>query len=131
MIEPREYTDKDRRVFGLVLGGILLVLAYFQARKGRPVWPVLAGLGALCALAAAVLPGLLAPVLAGWMRVAMVLAAVNTYLLMALLYLFVFTPLGLFKRMRGEDPLEQAPDGESYWQPRAKRTGADAYKRLF
>ncbi|TPW21286.1 MAG: hypothetical protein FD126_833, partial [Elusimicrobia bacterium] len=92
MIEPREYTDKDRRAFGLVLGGLLMGAAYLQARKGRPVWPVLAALGALSALAAAVLPGLLAPVLAAWMRVALVLAAVNAFLLMGLLYVLVMTP---------------------------------------
>lgn len=133
MIEAREYTDKDRRVFGLVLGALLLGLAAVQARGGRAVWPVLAGLGGLCALAGAFLPGLLAPVLAAWMRFATVIAAVNTFVLMGLLYVFVFTPLGLFKRLLGEDPLGERSkdDGDSYWRPHAKRAGAEDYKRLF
>ncbi len=131
MIEPREYTDKDRRAFGLVLGGLLMGAAYLQARKGRPVWPVLAALGALSALAAAVLPGLLAPVLAAWMRVALVLAAVNAFLLMGLLYVLVMTPVGLFKRLTGEDLLGEAPDARTYWRPHAKRLGEGDYKKLF
>lgn len=133
LIEPREYTDKDRRVFGLVLGGLLLGLAALQARRGRPIWPVLAGAGALCALAGAFLPGLLAPVLSAWMRVATVIAAVNTYVLMGILYVFVFTPLGQFKRLRGEDPLDEGEKGDdkSYWRPHEKRAGTDGYKRLF
>ena len=131
MIEPREYTDKDRRVFGLVLGALLGGLAFLQARKGRPVWPVLAALGALFALAAAFLPGLLAPVLAAWMRVALVLAAVNAFLLMGLLYALVMTPVGLFKRLVGEDLLGEAPDKETYWRPHAKRVGDGDYKKLF
>lgn len=133
LIEPRLYTDKDRRVFGLVLGGLLLGLAALQAHRGRAVWPVLAGAGALCALAGAFLPGLLAPVLSVWMRVATVIAAANTFVLMGILYVFVFTPLGLFKRLRGEDPLDEGEkgDGKSYWRPHVKRTGAEDYKRLF
>lgn len=131
MIEPREYTDKDRRAFGLVLGGLLLGVAFLQARKGRPVWPVLAALGALFALAALVIPSLLAPVLAAWMRVAMVLAAVNAFLLMGLLYILVMTPVGVFKRLSGEDLLGEAPDAKTYWRPRAKRLGDGDYKKLF
>jgi hypothetical protein len=131
LIEPRDYTDRDRRVFGLVLGALLLGVALVQARKGRPIWPLAAVLGALTVSAAAVRPTLLAPVLVGWMRVAAVLAAVNAFVLMGGLFFLVITPLGLFKRLLGEDPLEQTPEGESYWSPHASRGGVDDYKRLF
>ena len=131
MIEPRDYTDRDRRVFGLVLGALLLGVALLQARKGRPVWPVAAALGALTASAAAARPALLAPVLGVWMRVAKVLAAVNAFVLMGGLFFLVFTPLGLLKRLMGEDPLEQTPEGESYWSPHTPRGGVEGYKRLF
>lgn len=131
MIEPRDYTDRDRRAFGLVLGALLLGSAFLQARKGGPAWPLPAALGGLLAAAAIVRPALLAPALQAWMRVAAVLAAVNAFVLMGGLYFLVITPLGLFKRIRGEDPLEQTPRGETYWSPHASRGGVEDYKRLF
>lgn len=133
MIEPREYTEKDRRVFGLVLGGLLLTVAVLQARKGRPYWWVPAMIGSASALLGAVLPRLLTPVLAVWMRFAGVMAAINTCVLMGIIYFFVIAPFGLYKRLRRQDPLDEYPSigEESYWQPHARRAGSDDYKLLF
>ena len=74
--------------------------------------------------------GRLARALAVWMRFAAVMAAVNSFILMLVFYALVFAPLGIGKRLLGEDFFGEAPDGESGWRPRAGRPTED-YKRLF
>src|SRR5262245_4013799 len=63
-------------------------------------------------------PGLLRPLFVGWMILAFPVGWLISHLVLAVLFYGVFTPLGLWFRLRGRDPLRRkrmrAP---SYWQP--------------
>lgn len=132
MIEsPREFTDKDKRVFGLVLGGLLGFAAFHSWRKGGIAWPALSGLGAVSTLVALTAPAAFTTVLGAWMRAARLMAAVNTNLFMALLWTLIFTPFGLLRRVFKIDHLNIGRAAqESYWRAHKVRN-VDAYRRLF
>ncbi|OIO06835.1 MAG: hypothetical protein AUJ52_11540 [Elusimicrobia bacterium CG1_02_63_36] len=111
-------TEKDLRVFAWVLGGLLAFFGLLSWRKSGAAWPTLWGCGALSALLGLVWPRGIHPVFQVWIRVASVIAAVNTFVIMAILYYGVFTPAALWMRLRGIDLLDRAiePERDSYWK---------------
>jgi len=54
-------------------------------------------------------------------------------ILLALLFYGVFTPVGLFFRVTGRDPLrrEHQPGKETYWAPKPAPAGVRSYLRQF
>jgi hypothetical protein len=61
-----------------------------------------------------------------WMTVGEVLGGINTRLILSGLFYLVFTPLGLYMRLRGKDPMRRtlAPEAESYRVVRQPRPAA-------
>jgi len=61
-----------------------------------------------------------------WMTVGEVLGGINTRLILSVLFYLVFTPLGLYMRLRGTDPMRRtlAPEAESYRVVRQPRPAA-------
>jgi hypothetical protein len=53
------------------------------------------------------LPSSLRLVYRGWMRAALILGKANSYVLLSLIYIIVFSPLGILMRMAGYDPLHR------------------------
>ncbi len=116
------------RHFGLIIGGIFVVLALWPVIfRGEPprLWAaipaaVLIGLG----LAA---PTSLRLFYQLWVRLGHTLGWINTCVLLIVVYLLVFTPIGLVMRLLGRDPLtRRLRDRSSYWiirgpSPRGKR----------
>jgi hypothetical protein len=51
-----------------------------------------------------------------WMVVGEILGWINTRLILGALFYLLFTPLGLYMRFRGKDPMRRAlsPEAESY-----------------
>jgi len=51
-----------------------------------------------------------------WMTVGEILGWINTCLILSVLFYLVFTPLGLYMRLRGKDLMRRtlAPEAESY-----------------
>lgn len=128
---PVRMGEKESRTFGLVLGGLLAGAAFLCWRKGVSAWPALALAGGLSALVAGVSPASLIPVLKVWMRAAGVVAAVNTAVLMTLLWAVVFVPWGLFRFLARIELLDlRFRDAKSYWRDHAQRP-KESYKRLF
>lgn len=113
---------KEIRRFGLIafvffgcLTGVAIwregkVLTYFFGCLG------LIGLGLL------LIPGLLAPVYYGWIRVAHFISRMVTLVILTLAYFLVITPAGLIKRVFGGIPLPLKPDSDltTYWVTRAE-----------
>ncbi len=126
---------RQASVFGLVLAGILLVLAALSWYRGHPVRAkVLAPL--------ALLPGLL-PFVASrawlaafrvWMRFAEALSWVSTRLILAVFFYLFLTPYGLLSRLFRKDPLDTAwKDGKpTYWRDKApEECTLERYERMF
>lgn len=126
-------TFRAEREFGLVVGGVFAVLGVWWLYRGKFLNPayVLTIVGL-----ALVVFGLLAPrVLVAprklWMKLAEVLAFVSSRIILALIYFFVLTPIGLVKRAMGWDPLHRrAPSSETYWLPYPKRDRSH-YEKMY
>lgn len=117
-------TPPKLRSFGLTMGLLLLVIAaylFWREKSGAgylfAAAVVFAGLGGL-------VPKLLAPVYRAWMTLALLMGFVMTRVILTVLYLGLFTPIGLISRLLGKDLLEQRwnPQAQTYW---VKRTGGE------
>jgi hypothetical protein len=113
-------TNKDIRTFGLaalLLFGALCTVALWQAKPALGVFfaaPGLLGLGFL------LLPGPMAPVYHGWLKVAHFAGTALTIVTLTIFYFLVMTPTAWLKRLFGGRPLPVKPDpgASSYWVPR-------------
>lgn len=108
---------RELRTFGLMTGGIVAVLfgllLPWLLSRALPLWPwvvagVLGGLGLL-------LPAALGPVYRLWMKFGHVMGAINTRLILGLLFYAIFTPVGLAMRLFRWDPMRHRTQaGDSY-----------------
>lgn len=123
---------KQLREFGLGLGAILIALSLLAARKHSPSGPYLFGWGTLSLVVAWLAPRAFEAVYGPWMKFAKVLAAINTFIVLTVIYYLVITPYGLVNRLFGKDPLdERIGTGDSYWAPRGETPEASTYERQF
>ena len=110
----------SNRSFGLVVGGAFLALCAMLVWKDGGAGPVAVGFGTIGATLVAL--GLAAPASLAvpnrlWMKLGLLLGIVMTPIVMGVVYVTTFLPIGLIMRLRGHDPLKRkrkAP-GESYW----------------
>ncbi len=59
-----------------------------------------------------------------WMKVGHYLGLVNTKIILGLIFYFVFSPVALFFKLSGKDPMERRWKGgaeASYWKPSKKQ----------
>jgi hypothetical protein len=56
-----------------------------------------------------------------WMRFAHALGWLNTRVLLTITFYLVFTPIGLFMRLIGKNPLNRGFTGDTYWHERTKK----------
>jgi hypothetical protein len=111
------YTRRQLRDFGLLVGGIFGVIGLWPLlwRQQSPrLWAL--ALAVALVLPALMAPPILAPAYRAWMKLAEVLAWVNTRIVLGVVFYGVVTPIGLVMRLTGHDPMrrrfEQA--GETY-----------------
>jgi hypothetical protein len=113
-------TPKELRKFGVTVGGAFVVLGSLSWWRGHEIPPiVLWCIGGALLLPGLVFPAALAPVERAWLRLAAVLAAVNTRAILTVLYYAMMTPIGAVLRLF-RDPLDRKLDASrSNWKPRA------------
>lgn len=122
---------RELRRFGIGLAVILCVFAALAFSKSPHKAALLAKLaGAALGLALA-WPPFFKPLAAAWMPVARLLAKVNTWLLMGLIYWIVLTPYAVLLRLFGSRFLDESPGAPSYWVKKAPRDAAASLKRQF
>lgn len=115
--------NADRK-FGLVVGGVLLVLGglFFFWRHRTTAGIALGAPGALLVLLAAAAPSLLAAPHRWWLKLAHVLAVANGFLFLSIVFFLILTPLGLVLRLFGRDELRRrGPAPGSLWEPYPER----------
>lgn len=128
-------TPRDLRKFGLLVGGVFLLLGGWCLYRHKALWPYFLAPGALLFLFGALAPrGLKIPYLA-WMGLALALGLIVTTVLLSVFYFVVMTPFGLIARAFGRDFLTRKfdPQAASYWITRkrpASQNRAD-YERQF
>jgi hypothetical protein len=127
-------TAAELRRFGVTVGGIFLVLALFSWWRGHVYPPrVMAVVGVLLVVPALLLPRTLGPVERGWMAMAAVLGAVNTRIILTLVYVVVVTPIAFFRRLAGDPLHRDLGKGEpSHWIKREHEPADPArYRQQF
>lgn len=123
------------REFGLIVGGIFLLLSGWWIYRGKfhSVSQVTLPLGAVLVLLGLVFPWALVYPNKAWMALAEVLSFVSTRVILAFVYFVIVTPIGFVKRRFGWDPLNRrAPKSESYWRPYSDRQrNPRHYEKMF
>ncbi|HKP87779.1 MAG TPA: SxtJ family membrane protein [Blastocatellia bacterium] len=123
-IQKRSY--RIERDFGLVVGGVFVALSLWWLFRGRfqAIAPYLLALGATLILSGLVVPKALVWPNRLWMGLAAALSFVMTRVILAIVFFALVTPIGLFRRLIGGDPLNRrAAPSESYWKPYLSRQG--------
>jgi len=108
---------KELRKFALTLFCALGILGGILVWRKHDIGFVLWGIGSAALLIAWVQPRVLGPVYKYWMKLALALGFISSHVILALLYYFVFTPIGLVMRLLGKNPLVLHLDKglKSYW----------------
>ena len=114
----------------IALGIFGSVILWRKGETGLLCW----GVGLLILLIGLFSPRLLSPIYRFWMALARLMGFVMTHLILALMYYFVLTPVGLVMRMLGKNPLKMrfTRSADSYWIKRRHREfGNDRYEKMF
>jgi hypothetical protein len=115
---------RAEREFGLIVGGVLLLISLWWIYRGKfpHVAPITLPAGAALILFGLVFPRALVVPNKAWMALAEVLSFVTTRIILAFVFFGIVTPIGVVKRLFGWDPLQRrAARGDSYWKPYAER----------
>ena len=119
-------------LFGFPLAGLALT----QWPGSLPIntlW-VLVGLGVACGLAAmANTLVILRPIYLAMTLLAFPIGLMISTVLLSTIYFLLFTPVGLFFRLTGKDPLERRidPSAPTYWRTRGTQRAPSSYLRLY
>jgi hypothetical protein len=102
-------TTKDLRQFGLLVGGVFAVIGLwpvvFRSESPR-LWAI--SLGSLLMVLGTIAPQSLKQLHHGWMKLGHVLGAINTRIILGIIYYLLITPMGLVMRLMGKDPMHRA-----------------------
>lgn len=127
-----EITPKKLRSFGLTVGGIFAAVG---------IWPLIVRgddarswalfLAAFLILPAGTFPVALAWPYKGWMLIGHVLGWINTRIILSFIFYVVVTPIGLYRRLLGKDPMgrQLRPELESYRVVRNPRQSSHLTKQ--
>lgn len=124
---------RTEREFGLIVGGILSLLSMWWVYRGRFETPrhVLLPVGFLLVGVAIVWPRALVLPNRAWMGLAEILSYFSTRIILALVFFFIITPMGLIKRAMGWDPLRRrSRTATSYWYAYPERNSKH-YEKMY
>lgn len=123
---------KDFRTFGTGLGVFLGLFAFLAWRKGSGLSLVWTSSGILVATIAWLYPRALRGIYVLWMRLARIIARVNTFVILVFIFYGVVAPLAVIGRLMGRDFLDRRRDNKpSYWKNRETAANLQAYKMPF
>lgn len=116
MIKNISNVNKTRSL-GLIIGTMALVLTGYIFVKWHSINPFPAGIGLTLIFIALIAPSVLYPLRWVMEKIGSWLGVGNTYLLLAIIYVLFFIPLGLIFRLTGKDTLKLKADtkGKTYW----------------
>jgi len=137
LIIPRmkRRTFRAEREFGLVVGGVFVLLGLWWLYRGKfaNATYVVVPAGALLLLFGLLWPRMLVWPNRAWMLLAEGLSFVTTRLILGLVFFLVVTPIGVVKRLTGWDPLgRRGARSDSYWKPYSERQrNPRHYEKMF
>lgn len=117
-------TSKDLRKFGVVMAIAFGIIGLIPAWKDHwTISYVFWGISViLFLLPALIYPMFLRPIHKYWMKFAMAVGWFNSRLILSLMFYLIFTPIAIFMKIIGRDPLERRylKESDSYWVDRSK-----------
>jgi saxitoxin biosynthesis operon SxtJ-like protein len=119
----------QERAFGRSVGAVLVLIGSYQLYRGRSAAMVTLPLGIALALAGTFAPALLRVPSRWWWRLSHALGWVNSRVLLSLFFFGVLTPVGLFFRSIGRDPLQRRKRATT-WSAYGERP-PNHYEHLF
>lgn len=110
----------SERNFGIVFAVVFVIIALWPIFGDDAIRPAFLVAALVVLGIASLAPGLLRIPNRLWFRFGMLLGALIAPIVMLLVYLTTFVPIGLLMRMFGMDPLKMHPDStaKSYWVER-------------
>ena len=115
---------KQLRNFGLLIGSLIIAIfgLLIPLVRHRTVYIPPLVIGGVLMLWGLVAPASLRFVHGPWMRMALFLGRVNSFILLTLFFYLVMTPVGLLLRVFGHDPMQSGfdPKATSYRRPSPK-----------
>jgi hypothetical protein len=124
------YTASAGRKFGLTVGIAFGVFAGIAWWRGHPTTTtVLGSLGGALVLAALVAPAMLGPIDRAWMKLALLISKVTTPIFMGVIYFVVLTPVGVVRRLFGNNSLVHRDGPHGVWLDRGG--SRSSLERLF
>lgn len=111
---------RDLRKFGLVVGGVFLLLGGLFLFRNKPAGPYFLIPGVVLVLFGFVAPRALKVVYIAWMSLALTMGLVVSTAILTIFYFLVITPLAIGGRLFGKDFLSEKldPNANSYWLAR-------------
>ena len=124
---------KELRQFGFTLGIFLTVLASLWIWRHKSHADIILVLAVFFLSLGMVAPGALKPFQKVWMSLALVMGAIMSRLVLCILFYTVITPIGLFLRLSGKDPLNKKwrEKKESFWSDRDTLGSKSAYENQY
>ena len=119
--------SSSNRSFGFVFTVFFAVVGLLPLLRGNAAYIWSIALSLIFFLLALVAPFVLAPANRAWTKFGAILHQVVSPLALGILFLCVFTPIGLLMRLFGKDPLrlQFEPSAKTYWIERTP-PGPDA-----
>jgi len=111
----------SNRSFGLLIGGVLLLVAGLHYWKDRPDFFVWLIIGLVFVAVALLLPHILAPLRRLWLKLGHLMSIVISPIILALMYVLAIVVTGVLIRLFGKDllSLKLKPEAASYWIKRS------------
>lgn len=126
---------KELRVFALLQVVFFAIVSWLihQRLSATSTAMTVAAVSAGLAVVGVLWPAAMRPVYVVWMALALPIGWVVSHLMMALIFYFLFTPIGGVMRLLGRDPLQRQrdPGAKTYWKPREKRDDMRGYFRQY
>lgn len=118
--DHQEVEGPSDRSFGLTVGGILVAIGLVRwvfLAAGEISTAAFLIPGGLLVVLAVSRASLLAPLNKAWMKLGLLLASIVNPVIMALIYVVLFVPIGLGMRLFGRDALRlrRPANVKSYW----------------
>ncbi len=107
------------RKFGVTMAVAFGLFALLFWWRDRSWWPYVAGVAGFFLIAGLLVPSVLRPIEKGWMKVAELLGAVMTRVVLTIGFALAVTPVGIIMRLRRKNllGLNFDRDAATYWEP--------------
>ena len=125
----------SERSFGIVFGIVFVIIAawpWMMHGGSIRIWALV--VAAVFIALAYIAPDVLKPLNKAWFKFGMLLSKIVAPIAMGIIFFLTVTPIGLIRRMRNPDPLNQEFDtqADSYWITReTEETAPNSMRKQF